>query len=311
MSRHKTNLLRGFGWLILLVSMACLLGGWLGALHPLGDSLAVFRVPFAGLAIVAGFALRHDPRAALLGGLATLALLFNWIGHFPASISSAAAQEDRPLVLYHQNLLFQNKGNADFIASVLAEAPDVVTLAEVSKANLPVLEELRAAYPVQHFCPFRAVGGVAVLARDSTLLNRVDCQSDLGLALMEVERPEGVMWLAALHLPWPWPLEQAEHVERVAFTLAKARAEAPHPMVLAGDFNAVGWTEALARIAEAGGMARIGRFAATFDLPPMMYPIGIDHVLATGGQGEITVMPKFSSDHHGVLARIRMAREAE
>ena len=51
-------------------------------------------------------------------------------------------------------------------------------------------------------------------------------------------------------------------------------------------------------------MARVGPYAATFDLPPLAYPIGIDHVLAPGGKGEIEIQPKLASDHHGVLAHL-------
>ena len=62
-----SKLCRAGIWALLILAILSLMGGFLGALHPLGDSLAVFRVPFAGLAMICAFILRRDARAALLG----------------------------------------------------------------------------------------------------------------------------------------------------------------------------------------------------------------------------------------------------
>lgn len=51
-------------------------------------------------------------------------------------------------------------------------------------------------------------------------------------------------------------------------------------------------------------MERVGAYVSTFDLPPLGYGIGIDHILATGGTGVLMRQPKFSSDHYGLLADI-------
>jgi len=40
----------------------------------------------------------------------------------------------------------------------------------------------------------------------------------------------------------------------------------------------------------------------TFDL--YGYPLGIDHVLATGGRGALDVRPQLGADHYGLLAWI-------
>ncbi|OIQ26159.1 MAG: endonuclease [Alphaproteobacteria bacterium MedPE-SWcel] len=290
-------------WTILLLSLLCLLGGFLGRLHPLGDSLAVFRVPFAALAMICAFVLRRDPRAALCGVLATSVALTSWLGH----LAPQAEPEPEPvagLTLYQKNMLFNNQGNEALVRSILELQPDVVTLEEVSAQNARVLERLRAEYPVQQLCPFRAVGGVAVLARDLRVVDRLDCVPDLGLAAVRLATGTGPLWVAALHLPWPWPHEQDAKVAQTVAQLNRLDG----PVVLAGDFNAVGWSDALDRIARAGGMARVGPYVGTFDLPPLGYPIGIDHVLAPAGRGDIKVLPKFTSDHHGLLAKIATPR---
>lgn len=283
-------------WGGLALSMLALSGGYLGALHPLGDSLAVFRVPFAGGAIVFAFLLRHDVRAALFGLLASVVMLGMWLGHSGGGQDLTAPE----LTLYQQNLLWRNAGNARLVAAIRDSGADLVTLEEVSDQNLPILQSLQPDYPVQHVCAFRKVGRVAVLARGLRATQRLTCAEDLGLAAMEVEGPKGRFWVAALHLPWPWPHEQAAHVERIVAELTALEG----PMILAGDFNAVAWSHTVKRIGAAGGMARVGPYGATFELPPLGYPIGIDHVLAPKGLGVIERQPKLASDHHGLLARL-------
>ncbi len=283
-------------WALLILATLSLAGGFMGALHPLGDSLAVFRVPFAGIAMICAFILRHDARAALLGAVASGVMLVSCLGHSPTDTELRTPQ----ITLYQKNMLWRNDGNESLMEAIRTSGADIVTLEEISRENMPILDDLQADYPVQQFCPFRRVGGVAVLARGVTAAKRLACAEDLGLAAMEVEGPTGRFWVAALHLPWPWPHEQAEHVDRVVKRLETLDG----PVILAGDFNAVGWSHAVAQIGAAGRMARVGPYAATFELPPLDYPIGIDHVLAPGGKGEIEVQPKLASDHHGVLAHL-------
>jgi len=302
--RGLLSLGRAVVWALLLLSLLCLAGGFLGRLHPLGDSLSVFRAPFAGLGMICAFVLRQDARAALMGAAATVVMLVNWLGHLPAQ---AEAGTEPQMTLYQKNMLWRNGGNDSLLESIRASGADIVTLEEISRHNAPILDALTADYPQQHYCPFRVVGGVAVLARGVEVTGRLDCAPDLGLAAMQVEGPWGRVWVAALHLPWPWPHEQAGHVAAVVDRLQQLDG----PVILAGDFNAVGWSDAVEQIAAAGDMARVGAYAATFDLPPLDYPIGIDHVLAPGGTGEIEVLPKLASDHHGVLARLPWPRPTE
>lgn len=231
-------LLRSFGWLVLCAALLGLALGYLGLLHPAGDSLAVFRLPFAGLAMIAAFCLRRDWRAALAGAVASLVVLVGWLGILPDPLPDTPGHRLRA---YQKNMLYRNTGNAALIASIRQSGADLVMLEEVSAANLPILETLQADYPLQAYCPFRVVGGVAVLARQGVILDRLPCEADLGMAGLRIGTAEGPLWVIALHLPWPWPHEQSDHVQRVVGQLRGLDGE----MVLAGDFNTVGWANAL------------------------------------------------------------------
>ena len=72
--------------------------------------------------------------------------------------------------------------------------------------------------------------------------------------------------------------------------------------VIGGDFNMVASGQAISWVEDATLTQRVGPLVRTFDL--YGYPLGIDHILATGGGDNLTVRPRFGSDHYGIVARI-------
>lgn len=274
-----------------VLSGLALVAGWFGAVHPLGDSLAVFRrelmIVFALSVIWTGW-----PRG-LRWGLAGLALA--WLGGFVWA-SRPQAMVGEGVKLYQQNMLFSRQASAEWIAAVQAANPDVLTLQEVGAANLARIAPLMAAYPYQQHCPLEPLGEM-VLSRHPMI--RGFCSSRDGFAAMQIDLPEGPVWVVSLHLSWPWPHRQAEQVAQILPDLAPVKGR----VILAGDFNAVAWSHTVAQISGAIEARRVGRLMNSFDLPGGL-PIGIDHVLSTG-EGWAQRQPKLGSDHHGVLARVR------
>ena len=274
---------------------AALAGGFLGALHPLGDSLAVFRVPLAvlfGLVVI----WTRWPRALRwpLAGLVLVLLGWNaWMAWKPQAAGA--------LVLYQQNLLRTRTETATWLDAVRASNADVVTLQEVSLENRPLLEALRDRYPHQQYCPFETTFGEAVLSRLPVEAGSGWCSQPDGVAGLRVLTDEGPVWILSLHLNWPWPHGQAPQVEALLPALEALQG----PVIAAGDFNAVAWSHTVRLVGRAVGSQRIGRQRATFDLLWIGLPVGIDHVLGPAG-GAVAVLPKLGSDHHGVLGRLQI-----
>ena len=283
---------------ILAVAMALgLLAGFAGGVHPLGDSFAVLRLPLAlGLALVLlGVGGRLWSRGLLILA-ALLPAVGVWAGN---SAISAPSPHDR--VLYQQNLLWNRRDDAAWLANVAATQPDFVTLQEVSSRNATLLEALRTDYPHQALCPFaNVVGGVAVLSRWPGGDGGIVCAK--GLAAMEVSTPQGDLWLVSIHLHWPWPFDQADQVDELVEVLAGLDG----PVIIGGDFNAVRWSNAIRRIAAASEARVAGPQGATFRLPYLGVPIGIDHVLSSSlSAGEVIPVAPLGSDHNGVVAYLR------
>lgn len=280
--------------------------GYGGAFVPAFDSLAVFRLPLALAVLTVLVALRR-PLWLVLPGVALMALAVvprlsaSWGGPAARAALPAGAPGRQELVLYQKNLLFRLATPDLVVADILARAPDVVTLQEVSRRNQAVVSALKTAYPAQNFCDYRAVGGPAVLSRWPMVPGSAECGP--GLAAMQVETPAGRVWAVSIHLRWPWPYEQPRQLN----LLEPMLREMDGPKVIGGDFNNVAWSAGVARVEAASATGRVGREAVTFALPYGGLGVGIDHILASkDAAGSITVLDRLGSDHRGVLGRVSL-----
>ncbi|NNK66286.1 MAG: endonuclease [Rhodobacteraceae bacterium] len=285
---------------IVLWALAALavLGGFGGAVHPAGDSLAVFRVyTVAGLALIsATLLILRRPVIAFAG----LALVIG-AGMTLVLPRDAETPAGRSYAVYQKNLKWSLRDPEALIADITAQASDFVTLQEVTRRNRAVMAGLAARWPHQHFCDFERIGGTAVLSHWPVVEGSAFCETRLGLSAMQVATPDGPVWLASLHLHWPWPHRQPGIVADLLPVLARLEG----PVVLAGDFNMVPWSHTVAMIEQAARARVVGRPGATFDLRTPLIRIPIDHVLMPEDAVAIsaTLRPKLGSDHRGVLAK--------
>ncbi|QQA44288.1 endonuclease/exonuclease/phosphatase family protein [Pelagovum pacificum] len=297
-------MIRAIRSLVLLATCLCALAigaSYLGRWHGAGDSVAVFRFELSllllvGSAVLAGL----GPRGGAVTGL-VLALVAG--GPIALGMARTGVAPDGPAVtLYQKNLLYLGLEQQAIIGDILAAAPDVVTLEEVSPANRPVVEALRGEYPSVTLCPFSGAGAgdVAVLSRYPMVDGSSVCAP--GLAAMTVRRDDGTeLTVAGLHLFWPWPYEQRAQVAEILGTLRDLDA----PVLLAGDFNMVPWSWSLRSIGRASGSHRVGPVEKTIDRGSRLLRLRIDHVLAPDGwTGTVERRPRFGSDHYGLLATV-------
>ncbi len=280
-----------------LAVLASFCGRW----HPVGDALAVFRIEntvVCALAVIwTGW-----PRM-IRWSIATLCL-----GLLMTHVSKSLQWDtvDSDFTLYQQNLLFSRTDSGAGVFAVMRHRqPDFATFQEVSALNRPILDTLRPDYPAQHLCPLGKDLGEAVLSRHPKIKGSGFCSTRDGLAGMQVQTPLGPIWVVSVHLNWPWPKGQARQVAQLLPHLQDLSG----PIVIAGDFNAVAWSQTLHELQNASGTKRIGPYLASFHLPRIGLPIGIDHVLTSSGAEQSVVrLGKSGSDHHGLWAHFSRSK---
>jgi len=266
------------------------LAGFAGALHPVGDTLSLFRLPLGLLCALTLF--WRGPRLVrfALVGAATLAL--------STTLSMMLMRnEGTDLTVYSKNLWFANKDVSAVVADIMVTNPDIILLQEVSFHNNTLLDHLQHSYPYQHLCPYSGWSGIAVLSKRP--LTASACSQQRGVALAKVAHPDGAFWAASIHLNWPYPYRNMDSAQAVADLLAHRDA----PVVMGGDFNIFPWTASVRRIRRAAGNRLAGPARPSFSLNGA--PLLLDHIYAPGG-GSAELRSKLGSDHKGVLAQVNL-----
>lgn len=272
-------------------ALLALVAGFGGALHPAGDSLAVFRPLFALVLILLAPLMGRIGRVALLAGLAVMAPILWQAGATPGPAPEIA--------VYQKNLRFDLADPGPVIRDIRDSGAGIVMLQEVSQRNLAVPQALRDSLPHQVICSAHGVGAVAILSR-WPFLGTPGCVEGSGLVTARIDTPLGPLGTAALHLHWPWPFGQAAQLEALMPDLRVL----PQPALVAGDFNMVPWSHALHRVTGATATARVGPLRPTMMLKGV-YPMVIDHVLlAEGWRGRAAMRPRLGSDHRGLLVTL-------
>tara|TARA_R100000789_G_scaffold34375_4_gene37656 strand:- start:12086 stop:12994 length:909 start_codon:yes stop_codon:yes gene_type:complete len=279
------------------------LASWAGPLHPAGDTLAVVRAPLLALAALAVI-WTSWPRG-VRWPLAALALLA--LGQVVAM--KLVAPAPGAFSVYQKNLLYRNAQIPQLSQDILAAAPDVITLQELTGRNGEILDRLAPDYPHRTTCPFYSWSRNAVLSRHPILPGGTLCLSGQGIAGLHLDTPQGPVWVLSLHLRWPFPHGQGAQ----AAALEQVIAGLEGPMVLSGDFNMVPWGHSVRRLTRAAGLRRAGPLRPTYWLAPHGWPAGqvlsiplpLDQVWSPGG-GKAENRPLFGSDHAGVLARVHL-----
>ncbi|MGR3363319.1 MAG: endonuclease/exonuclease/phosphatase family protein [Maritimibacter harenae] len=278
--------------------LVLILAGYLGRLHPVGDTIAVFRLYFAGPLIVLGAAMlyfgqRQAGGLNLVVGLGVVATagILPVIDQDPAALDGAG-----PVVTHYQkNLQFHNDDPSEVLDDVRARKPDIITFQEAKGRSANILDELARDYPAHVHCADGV--GIAAYARWPMIEGTAFCDGQLGG--MQVEGPDGPLWVLTVHLRWVYPYPNARQVEAMAPKLAALEG----PKAVGGDFNVVPWAESVDVFARAADVRRVGRSFVTFAAVGGLLRVQIDHVLASGAAGVTERLPRLGSDHWGVWAR--------
>jgi len=168
----------------------------------------------------------------------------------------------------------------------------------VSRGNELIVAQLLESYPHILSCyGAERIGRVVILSR--VQIEREVCFDGFGAGMIEVIHNDIPVRIFSLHLRWPWPFNQQVWLDDRTEFLGQSFDGVT---LVGGDFNMVPEGASFAQIALLTGTQRVGHQVTTYEL--LGYPLSIDHVLATGGQGWVEQRPRAGSDHFGLRAHV-------
>jgi endonuclease/exonuclease/phosphatase (EEP) superfamily protein YafD len=217
------------------------------------------------------------------------------------TVPGAARADGYVYTHYQKNMAFGNDAERRLANDILARMPDAVTLQEVNRDNDKLLRMLADAYPSQQFCSSDKIGGVAVASRWPLIPGTAQCLGRLGTAAIQVQMPDGPVWVFSIHLETHDKPYHTRQAKRLAARLERFNG----PIILGGDFNDLPTSQVVRTIARSARVIRIGD-AITTVRAAGFFGVPIDFVLATGGHGTVEQLPYIGSDHYGVWAEFTM-----
>ena len=285
------------------------------------DVVASFRwqIGWCGVAIAAALALLRRPALALIALLLALLELAPLLSlSFTADRKSSTAAGAPEIRLATANLLYMNRDVAGFETWVARERPDVLSLQEIDRSWMPVVERLAAAYPHRIVFPTSAAAwkdepfGLGLFSRLPIESSRAIALEPSTLPVLEIVVLAGGRRITVRDVhplnpsrPWRWRARNALF-DRLG------ELEWGPTSVLAGDLNASLGSPALADLVERTGLrtARLGfgrlpTWKTTWKTGRLW--VDLDHVLV-GDAIEVldvwtSVLP--GSDHRALVARLR------
>lgn len=280
---------------VLVLSIAALGLGYLGWLHPIGDTMSVVRgIASAMVFIAAMLAISAGMRLAAFG-----AILLSILTGTSVILAYVWPGPPGTFALYQKNMLYRNAELAALEADIRAAAPQALTLQEVSEPNLALLAGLKDVLPTQFHCTEGSRGGTAVASALPMVPGTEVCAP--GLAAMQVVFQDEPVWIVSVHLSWPWPMRQARHAGEIAGVLAGLEG----PVMMGGDFNMVRWGNSVELLAEVADARAAGPMRGSFLGFGSLLKLPIDHVLGPFG-GRVEYRPALGSDHLGLLAKLAL-----
>ena len=289
-----------FKWIFACLVLACFIVGFLGEIHGAGDALAAFR--FENVLVLSGLSLRFLWRKTIWisGGLAIGAIV-GVITIAPYYFVETKAL-DQPFVLYQKNLGAERINLDALFQDINSVQPDFLTFQELSLRDTEIKARVQETFPYILSCFSRPKGALLIASKFPIVENSRRCSGVWGLAKMQVETPNGPLWIVGMHSyrPLPWPYVQNKQADK----LQKYMPDPMDDFIIGGDFNAVPWGRPLLATTSYLNAQYLDKPRTTFARLGLIR-LSIDHILMSKNMisAGTQTRPRFGSDHNGLVGR--------
>lgn len=190
--------------------------------------------------------------------------------------SPDGANEARTLRFMSYNIYMGTWDGNGLAKVVLGQNPDLVTFQEMPPNRFKRQADLNAAYPFQARCGNWRICTQTIYSKfplsdiENFNLNETEQQNPFhGKLLAATVHPDSgqAFRIYNVHLGWPWPLD-AKRTQLGNLREVIERDAEKYPLqVIAGDFNATGWSYQVRHFAASSGLERHTHFLPTFPSP--------------------------------------------
>ena len=281
--------------------LLALIASYLGHLHPVGDSLAVFRQYLIILTGGSIFLMVYLGRRYLAVFALTVSIMAST--PFLLQLLFYERMEQSDFVFYQKNMSVDLADQQAFAEDLRSVNPDFAAFQEASSKNRALIDSFADILPFVHYCGANRWTGIAIASRWPVIRGTAKCDPDVRTAYMQVDTPKGPIWIVSIHQKWPWPSAQPDEKETFLSLLKGLKGD----VVVAGDFNMVPWSYTMQEYEEAANASMIPGLRGSFPLTWDVFWIPIDHILlADGYRGSAEMRDFFGSDHRGIVGRFNV-----
>lgn len=308
------------GWAVVALAGVSIVFPWLGRWFWWAELSAHFVAQYAVAAVVAALILAARNRPVLVAvALGIFVIQVVRLAPLWAPPSGPPLLEADRLTITQINVNFNHRDPRRVVNWVLDQDPDVAVLIEVTRAWTDPMAPLRARYPKAAVGISPDGSGIAVFAKDSASVLRLESLVDrwCPAVVLDLRRPSGPSPLALLatHLRSPvTPWDAWVRNQQLAALVRRIASEPALNKIVVGDLNISRWSPWFADLETAGGV-RDGQegFGLAASWPSVLgrwLGVPIDQTLVSPGVRVVrrAVGPNLGSDHLPVTTTIEFSR---
>ncbi len=292
-----------------------IVGGFMGMVHPIFDTLSNFRwhltILLVGLLVVC--LLTKQWRTGFATALICVFGIWQTYGGLPIGVDTVKSNPAATTYkLLHINLLFDNPTPEKALETIRESDADILSLVETSYFWEEPLSKLDAIYPHKFHCPeWEALGGGMIFSKLPFTEKPPYCHDYGALAMAEIVIDDTKVEIGSVHLRWPWPASGPRQITALKPILESVGKNA----IMAGDFNTASWSYSLKRFANYANASIADSQGGTWLLNPLPVEwadwigLPIDNILSKGRirVNSMRTLSDIGSDHLPVLVDFEIA----
>lgn len=209
------------------------------------------------------------------------------------------------------NVLMENENASELLVSIRRKNPDLVFMVETNAKWRGYLSELEAEYPYTYLLPLEDFNGMLFYSRYEILnvSERYLVQDHIPSLSIDLKLGQQTVRFFGVHPRPPRPEDDTEKMDRELDIIAAEAKDCPHPVIVSGDLNDVGWSAETKSFLQTSGLLDPRRGRGLFNTFNAKNPIvrwPLDHLFHSQHFGTIAIerLPKFGSDHFPMFVHL-------